>query len=158
MSARVEFTLSMPGVASWNGRWSGEGRHYAIVRSVGAKGMSTLALADGRGRWSYAFGDGWHAAVEARVLAKSERAGRSDGFCGYDWMVASIIATGKIAADRSAPTDIEPDHAAATGPECAACEPERYECQDPDCTGGCSDCRAERRNRREEARAERGEP
>ena len=55
------------------------------------------------------------------------------------------------------PTDIEPDHAAATGPECAACEPERYECQDPDCTGGCSDCRAERRNRREEARAERGD-
>jgi hypothetical protein len=34
MTKRVEFTLSMPGRSSWNGGWSGEGRHFAIVRTL----------------------------------------------------------------------------------------------------------------------------
>ena len=28
----VVFELTMPGVGSWNGRWSGEGRYYAILK------------------------------------------------------------------------------------------------------------------------------
>ena len=33
----VLFTLSMPGRNSWNGRWSGEGKKYNIVRKMTAK-------------------------------------------------------------------------------------------------------------------------
>lgn len=89
---RVEFTLSMPGNNAWNGRWSGEGKHYAIVRTLADK---TAVQLDGK-HWDYSFGDGWRAAVDARVLAPREKAKASAGFAGYDWMVASILSDGDI--------------------------------------------------------------
>ncbi len=94
---RIEFVLTMPGVASWNGKWSGEGKHYAIVRTLAEKITARLNLdANGRASWSYNFGDGWCASVSARALPKGERAKKSAGFCGYDWMVESILRHGHI--------------------------------------------------------------
>jgi hypothetical protein len=93
---RVEFRLAMPGCNSWNGRWSGEGRNYSIVRNLTDK--KAAALLDGKAResWGYNFGDGWFASVEARVVPKGERLRKSDGFAGYEWMVSSILADGEI--------------------------------------------------------------
>jgi hypothetical protein len=85
---KMEFRLSMPGVSSWNGRWSGEDRNYTIVRSLDA---ADLAVIGDRRSWSYAFGDGWVARVDARELQPRERPKKSDGFCGYDWMVSNIL-------------------------------------------------------------------
>ncbi len=51
------------------------------------------------GRYYYYFGDGWGASVSVREVATSE-AGKierkSAGFCGYDWMIDSIIRHGEI--------------------------------------------------------------
>ena len=93
----IAFFLSMPNVGSWNGQWSGHGGRYVIVKSFRNKSPILENLTDGS--WSYNFGDGWGASVRmkevdattARKLKKD-----SDGFCGYDWMIASIISHGEI--------------------------------------------------------------
>lgn len=96
---RVEFTLAMPGRASWDGAWSGEGRNYALVREVDDASATQL---DGRS-WSYGWPDGWRAEVRARVIRAGEELAPSRGFRGYDWMVASILRHGAIYADHEAP-------------------------------------------------------
>lgn len=93
---RIEFVLSMPGRNSWNGGWSGSGRHYAIVKTVPDKTAAALLGEKPRESWGYDFGDGWFASVTARIVEKGERVRKSDGFSGYDWMVRSILADGEI--------------------------------------------------------------
>lgn len=93
----LAFTLSMPNVASWNGRWSGEGKRY--VRIVPCRSRAKIDELLAKGYWHHSWPDGWGAGVEvkevdattARKLKK-----QSNGFCGYDWMVDSIMQTGKI--------------------------------------------------------------
>lgn len=92
---RVEFVLTMPNVASWNGRWSGEGKHHAIVRQLREGDLARLHIAEGMTpSWYYNFGDGWGANVEARLVPAGARLKKSAGFCGYDWMVDNIIRWG----------------------------------------------------------------
>jgi hypothetical protein len=93
---RLEFRLSMPNRGSWNGGWSGAERRYSIVKSLPDRRVLALLGGKDRGSWGYNFGDGWFASVEARVVPKGERLPKSDGFCGYDWMVVSILADGDI--------------------------------------------------------------
>lgn len=95
------FTLSMPGVASWNGRWSGEGRLYAKVINLGKSQKADLKgqeLIKGS-PYRYFFGDGWVASVSVREVDAKETAKirrKSQGFCGYDWMIDSIRYYGMI--------------------------------------------------------------
>lgn len=88
----VAFELSMPGRNSWNGKWSSEERFYVIVRNCGKRPPML-------GYYSYDFGDGWRAGVTAREVdsatARKMRK-QSAGFCGYDWMVDSIVRDGDI--------------------------------------------------------------
>jgi hypothetical protein len=101
MSALI-FTLSMPGVNSWNGRWTGEEKVYEIIMPIRRTKVHLAKcekiVADGP--YSYAFGDGWRASVDARIehdTAKIRQARRKTaGFCGYDWMVESIYWDGFI--------------------------------------------------------------
>ncbi len=99
----LSFTLSMPGVNSWDGRWSGEKSLYVVVRNLG-RGKSATERAQAildTGYYSYSFGDGWRAGVSVREVTSSEaRKLRkiSSGFHGYDWMVDSIIAHREIIA------------------------------------------------------------
>lgn len=86
----------MPGRASWNGRWSGQENHYAIVKSLNQKMMDRMEMKDGKGYWSYRWSDGWCAVICARVIPKGERLKKSSGFCGYDWMVESLCMYGTI--------------------------------------------------------------
>ncbi len=95
---RVEFILSMPGVNTWNGRWSGEAKRYAIVRTVEHELITLCPHLS----WGYNFGDGWYASVAGRIMNSGERAKKSDGFCGYDWMVDSIIRYGSILNEQQA--------------------------------------------------------
>jgi len=96
---RVEFRLSMPSRASWNNGWSGDDRNYTIVREFDDEAAAQL---DGRS-WSYRWSDGWVASVAARVVIAEASIAKSDGFCGYDWMVTSIMRYGKIFADHERP-------------------------------------------------------
>jgi hypothetical protein len=91
LKRRVEFRLSMPSVNSWNGRWSGEDRDYLIVREIPESRIQELGVPSS---WSYSFGDGWVARVAARLMEPGEKAKKSDGFCGYDWMVDNIVRWG----------------------------------------------------------------
>jgi len=96
---RVEFRLAMPGRASWNGGWSGERRNYVLLREVDDTRAAQL---DGRS-WSYGWSDGWRAEVSARIVRDDAPSTPSDGFEGYDWMVASILQYGKIYANHEIP-------------------------------------------------------
>lgn len=96
----IAFILSMPQVGSWNGRWSGEKDLFCRTRSFSDR---FLKSEDGKhikeGNYYYNFGDGWSANVELKKIDKSEMSKlkkRSKGFCGYDWMIESIIRDGKI--------------------------------------------------------------
>ena len=96
---KVVFTLNMPNVGSWNGKWSGEGRNYIIKKSVTDKKFDELKEKGGSSfSWYYSWSDGWGALVTCREIKKGERLKKSDGFCGYDWMVMSIMDYGKIMA------------------------------------------------------------
>lgn len=89
----IAFILTMPQVNSWNHKWSGEENLYAKVHTLGKKEDNVV------GYYRYSWSDGWGAAVEARrVTAVEARKMRkaSKGFCGYDWMIDSIIRHGKI--------------------------------------------------------------
>ena len=89
----MAFELNMPKVASWNGRWSGEGRPYVRVENV------TKKQAVQPGRYGYDFGDGWRASVTVKQVdsptARKLRR-KSAGFCGYDWMIREIKKYGRI--------------------------------------------------------------
>lgn len=95
----LTFILSMPGNNAWNGRWSGQGNLYAIVKTFTGKKATAKAEAILAGRYySHNFGDGWRAGIEVRSVDSAEaRKLRKDsrGFCGYDWMVANILDHGK---------------------------------------------------------------
>ena len=98
---RVEFRLSMPNRGSWNGGWSGEGRNYVIYKKLTNKMIEFLGLdKQSKQSWYYHWSDGWGANVSARLLEKTERKQKSNGFCGYDWMVESILFRNKILASH----------------------------------------------------------
>lgn len=97
----LSFELSMPNVGSWNGKWSGEGRLYAIIKTFSnSKKQTDKAKAILKENYYYySFGDGWSAGIHVRKVDLPEARKlrrKTQGFCGYDWMVNSIISHGGI--------------------------------------------------------------
>jgi len=94
----IKFTLSMPSNNSWDGKWSGEGNLYAVVYSTRAE-KSVGERITQKGYFHYSFGDGWAAGITAKEIdsATARKVRRlSKGFCGYDWMVRSIVLHNEI--------------------------------------------------------------
>jgi len=92
----VSFTLSMPNVGSWDGRWSGSERNYVLVQSLKVAVANPILK---RGNYHYSFGDGWSASISTKEVDGNESRRlrrKSDGFCGYNWMVSTIVKYGKI--------------------------------------------------------------
>ena len=96
---RVKFLLTMPSRGSWNGEWSGDGHNYTLVRDLEDDAAEKI---NGHS-WSYIWSDGWIARVRASIVSAGKARATSDGFCGYDWMVDSILRYGKIFADHERP-------------------------------------------------------
>ncbi len=95
----VVFELTMPGVGSWNGRWSGESKYYAVTRSASKKYEAELRKALEKPSYYYSWSDGWAASVHVREVDAKEAAKcrkKSQGFCNYGWMVDSILKYGRI--------------------------------------------------------------
>ena len=87
----VEFKLDMPNRGSWNGKWSGEGNYYAIIKNL-KKDVAMKILE--KESYSYFWDDGWSASIEVRHVDGKEAAKlrkKTKGFRNYDWMVRSII-------------------------------------------------------------------
>jgi hypothetical protein len=90
----IVFELLMPNVGSWNNRWTQSDKLFIRTRPE-----RTVPKEYWEKSFFYHWDDGWTACVttfrlsatEARKLEK-----RSDGFCGYDWMINSIIKNGDI--------------------------------------------------------------
>lgn len=94
----IAFTLTMPGAASWNGKWSGDGKLFVITRTL-KKPVAEKVLE--QSSYHYRWDDGWMAMVRVKHVDAKEAAKlrkKSNGFCGYDWMVGSILTKGKIEA------------------------------------------------------------
>lgn len=95
----VAFTLSMPEVNTWNGKWTGEDKCYVVIKNIGASKKTREKYINLFGNYYYHWEDGWTACInvkeiddkEARILRK-----KSNGFCGYEWMINSIIMHGEI--------------------------------------------------------------
>lgn len=93
---KLAFILSMPNIGSWNGKWSGANDLYAMIVGFGRKKENITKAIDilAHHPYFYRFSDGWTARIEVReVDAKEARKIRklSRGFCGYEWMVGSIL-------------------------------------------------------------------
>ena len=87
MSKRVIFELSM-NRSSWNSR----GDIYTVAKTLSEKFMKEKEII-GKS-FSYNFGDGWVAYVKVREAKFREKA--SNKFCGYNWMINSILFHGEI--------------------------------------------------------------
>ena len=100
----LAFRLYMPGVKSWNGRWSGEGKDYVkVVTLRGKAGETKGQQLMSHGSYHYDFGDGWRARVDVEEVGSAGAARlrrKSAGFCGYDWMVDSIVKNGRIEVQK----------------------------------------------------------
>lgn len=114
----LAFYLSMPNCASWNGKWSGDGRKFVIVKTFrGKKATEKAEKIRDTGYYHYSWPDGWGAGITVKEI-DSRQAVRlrreSEGFCGYDWMVESIIKYGEPLADHQIDAFIERQNAASS--------------------------------------------
>lgn len=94
----VAFVLTMPNNNSWNGRWSGEDKLYARVRTYSSRDLKHK-LIQLVGNHYYNFGDGWGANVEVKVVKADEAKKirkKTAGFAGYEWMIDSLVLDGRI--------------------------------------------------------------
>lgn len=105
------FELTMPNVGSWDGKWSGANRRHLLIRKLSNTKKNLERATKLVGNYHYSWSDGWGANVQCTVIEpKCARYFRklSDGFCGYDWMVDSILERGKILADHEITDRIHP--------------------------------------------------
>ena len=99
MKKYVSFVLSMPNRGSWNGGWSGEKNLYCKIKSFNDTKKNQDRLSKLPGSYYYNFGDGWGASINVEIVdgkTSSKLKRQSRGFCGYDWMIDSIISNGEI--------------------------------------------------------------
>lgn len=114
----LSFELTMPNVGSWNGKWTAADKKFYVIQKFDNKtadkimedaktypiyeGFFTrtqIGISNPRKKFYYNFGDGWGANVcVEQVDAKEAKKRRkiSSGFCGYEWMIDSIINFGEI--------------------------------------------------------------
>lgn len=87
----IVFELSMPNRASWNGKWSGQDSIHVIIK----KEINVPKDVIGKSFY-YQWDDGWGAEIKVYKINSNSKEYRklkklNKGFCGYNWMVDSII-------------------------------------------------------------------
>ena len=95
----IVFKLSMPHANSWNGKWSGEKDAHIITKPDKYVPKDRIDK-----NYYYDFGDGWGACVDVIKMNGHSKEYKqmiknNKGFCGYDWMVNSIINNNEIRHD-----------------------------------------------------------
>ena len=97
----IMFELSFPSRNSWNGRWSGDEKKHTVRRKLSPAKKEELV---GR-HFFHNFGDGWSACVSVREPNFREKP--TNNFQGYNWMINSIINTGKILTEKESTNDTQ---------------------------------------------------
>lgn len=95
----IVFELTMPHAASWNDKWSGADQRHIRVKYECDVPKDIIGK-----DFDYRWDDGWCANVSVQKMPAKEarRLERvSNGFCGYDWMIRSIIKHGRIEVETS---------------------------------------------------------
>ena len=90
----IVFELTMPNKGSWNGKWADEHRRHIRLR----REREVPKMYVGRDFY-YRWDDGWEACVSVSKLPYDDAIklnNQSSGFCGYGWMINSIIQDGYI--------------------------------------------------------------
>ena len=93
------FKLTMPNVGSWNGIWTAASNFYGKTKKLSPKLENEM---DGKS-WFYRWDDGWTACVSCEKMPAREAnkaMKKSKGFCGYEWMIASILKHNEILIER----------------------------------------------------------
>jgi hypothetical protein len=99
----LAFFLSMPNCGSWNGKWSGAGRKYVVVRRFLKHKLDNANRILNTGYYHYSWEDGWGAGITVKEVDSKQAAKlrkESQGFCGYEWMVDTIVDYGKPLANH----------------------------------------------------------
>ena len=94
----ISFELSMPNKGSWDGKWSREGQLFVRTRRE-----RDVPKEYWNKSFFYRWDDGWTACVTTTRVSCAEAKKldrKSKGFCGYDWMIASIIRHGAIGTEK----------------------------------------------------------
>lgn len=95
----IVFELTMPHAASWNGKWSGADQRHIRVKYECDVPKDIIGK-----DFDYRWDDSWCANISVQKMPAKEarRLERvSNGFCGYDWMIRSIIKHGRIEVETS---------------------------------------------------------
>lgn len=92
----IIFELTMPNRGSWNGKWSGDNKVHVIT-----KHNNKVSKELNNKEYCYTWDDGWTACIKVYKMNANTKEYRqliknNIGFCGYNWMVDSIIEHGKI--------------------------------------------------------------
>jgi len=97
------FKLSMPHCGSWNNKWSLENENFTIAKRFRKCDFEKLPNIVGKYH-EYRWDDGWTAVVNVQHLTNSKDVKQltknSKGFCGYDWMIDSLLKFGKIMPEQ----------------------------------------------------------
>ncbi len=94
----ISFELTMPNRASWNGKWTNDGKKLWVVRKFKQKDEIVSSFDKPRSFY-YNFGDGWGANVSTETVDRKTakyRIKNSAGFSSYEWMVDEILKHGRI--------------------------------------------------------------
>lgn len=97
----LKFELSMPHRGSWNNKWSGDNSRFIRIYTYSNKDFKDKNLDKLVDRYFYyRWNDGWEACVSVKLLFDAKEKNKlkklSVGFCGYDWMIESILECGEI--------------------------------------------------------------
>ena len=92
----IVFELTMPNRGSWNGKWTGDKDVHIIKKYNKSVPKEVIGKS-----FYYSWDDGWTACITVYNLNANTSEYKSlirnnAGFCGYDWMVDSIIKYGEI--------------------------------------------------------------
>lgn len=94
----LSFELTMPQRGSTDGKWGGDNRRHIIINNLTFFTVWKILKGDSTKDFLYNFGDGWLAQVKVTKLDSTKKIPRSTNFCGYAWMIDSIITNGYIKA------------------------------------------------------------
>lgn len=96
--AMIVFELTMPNINTWNNHWSGETKRFIRLRQNNCVPDDLID-----NDYYYNFSDGWTACISVTKMSATEAhklEKKAKGFCGYDWMITSIIKYGDIRTEQ----------------------------------------------------------